>query len=86
MEFTLPPPPPFPPIVFRFSENASLDLRFTFTPMHGVGGDPVRRAFRAFNHRDLVPVAEQMDPDPEFPTVSFPNPEEGKSALVSSSQ
>ncbi|CAL4067338.1 unnamed protein product, partial [Meganyctiphanes norvegica] len=29
----------------------------------------------------LIPVKEQMDPDPEFPTVKFPNPEEGKSAL-----
>lgn len=29
----------------------------------------------------LIPVKEQMVPDPEFPTVKFPNPEEGKSAL-----
>lgn len=29
----------------------------------------------------FVPVKEQMVPDPEFPTVKFPNPEEGKSAL-----
>lgn len=28
-------------------------------------------------------IYRQMDPDPEFPTVVFPNPEEGKSALVS---
>ena len=50
--------------------------------MHGVGGEPVKKAFKAFSLPDLVPVAEQMEPDPEFPTVKFPNPEEGKSALV----
>ena len=58
-------------------------MKITFTPMHGVGGEPVVRAFRAFNLDDLIPVTEQMEPDPEFPTVTFPNPEEGKSALVS---
>lgn len=29
----------------------------------------------------MIPVKEQIAPDPEFPTVKFPNPEEGKSAL-----
>ena len=41
------------------------------------------RAFEVFNLPKLIPVVEQMQPDPEFPTVKFPNPEEGKSALVS---
>ncbi len=69
-------------VVIRRAENSSTSLKFTFTPMHGVGGEPVQRAFRAFGHKDFIPVVEQMEPDPEFPTVSFPNPEEGKSALV----
>ena len=51
--------------------------------MHGVGGTAVVRAFEVFNLPKLIPVVEQMQPDPEFPTVKFPNPEEGKSALVS---
>lgn len=68
---------------YRPSENPSLDVKITFTPMHGVGGEPVQRAFREFRLPELIPVSEQMEPDPEFPTVSFPNPEEGKSALVS---
>ena len=51
--------------------------------MHGVGGTAVVRAFEVFSLPKLIPVAEQMEPNPEFPTVKFPNPEEGKSALVS---
>ncbi len=51
--------------------------------MHGVGGDAVVKAFQAFGLPELIPVKEQMTPDPDFPTVQFPNPEEGKSALVS---
>ena len=70
----------------RSSENRSTDLRVTFSPMHGVGGEAVVRAFEVFNLPELIPVMEQMQPDPEFPTVKFPNPEEGKSALVSNQQ
>ena len=36
-------------------------------------------------HVNVVVVVPQMVPDPEFPTVRYPNPEEGKSALVSRS-
>ena len=50
--------------------------------MHGVSHPFVTRAFEILNFPPFTPVAEQQDPDPEFPTVRYPNPEE-KGALVS---
>ena len=47
-----------------------------YTPMHGVGGLVVQRAFAAAGFDPPVVVAEQFEPNPNFPTVSFPNPEE----------
>ncbi|WP_117000486.1 phospho-sugar mutase [Desertimonas flava] len=47
-----------------------------YTPMHGVGGETVGRAFEAAGFARPLVVAEQYDPDPDFPTVAFPNPEE----------
>jgi phosphomannomutase len=46
--------------------------------MHGVSGPFVDEAFARFGYPTsaLVPVEEQRKPDPEFPTVKFPNPEE----------
>lgn len=61
--------------------NASTPLRFTFTPMHGVSCSYMFVAFEACSLAPFIPVKEQMEPDPDFPTVKFPNPEEGKSAL-----
>lgn len=49
--------------------------------MHGVGQEWTLRAFKAFNLPAPTCVKEQGEPDPTFPTVAFPNPEEGKSAL-----
>lgn len=51
-------------------------LRIALTPMHGVGGDLAVRALRQAGFDDIRPVAEQFEPDPRFPTVAFPNPEE----------
>jgi phosphomannomutase len=46
--------------------------------MHGVGNKPVMRALQdiGLTNNCISVVTEQKDPDPEFPTVSFPNPEE----------
>ena len=49
--------------------------------MHGVGAPWVTRALKEFNLPHYIPVTAQVDADPEFPTVQYPNPEEGKGAL-----
>jgi phosphomannomutase len=51
-----------------------------YTPMHGVGAPFVVPALRAAGFEDVHVVPEQAEPDGEFPTVKFPNPEE-KGAL-----
>ncbi|ADX72442.1 phosphomannomutase [Pseudarthrobacter phenanthrenivorans Sphe3] len=52
------------------------DLRIVLTPLHGVGGETALGVLKAAGFKDITLVAEQADPDPDFPTVSFPNPEE----------
>ncbi|CAL1703944.1 unnamed protein product [Somion occarium] len=62
------------------SLNASSSIKFVNTSMHGVSHVFVCKAFHDFGFQSFLPVLEQMQPDPEFPTVKFPNPEE-KGAL-----
>lgn len=52
------------------------------TSVHGVGHAFVQSAFKAFDLDPPYAVEEQKDPDPEFPTVKYPNPEEGEGVLV----
>lgn len=51
-------------------------LKIVYTAMHGVGTETLARVFKTAGYPDLILVAEQADPDPDFPTVAFPNPEE----------
>ena len=51
-------------------------LKIVYTAMHGVGTETLTHVFTKAGFADLILVAEQADPDPDFPTVAFPNPEE----------
>lgn len=55
---------------------ARSDLKIVLTSMHGVGAETMGRVFAGAGFTAVTPVAEQEQPDPEFPTVAFPNPEE----------
>lgn len=51
------------------------DVTIVYSPLHGTGNLPVRRALEEVGFTDVHVVPEQEKPDGEFPTVSYPNPE-----------
>ena len=56
--------------------KGSRDLSIVITSLHGVGGGPLKRVLSLAGFDQVIEVDEQAAPDPDFPTVAFPNPEE----------
>jgi phosphomannomutase len=54
----------------------AVPISIVVTSLHGVGATLLERVLDAGGHRDVHPVERQRHPDPDFPTVAFPNPEE----------
>lgn len=75
---------PLPPEILDAYRDATLarvpapaaPIRIATTAMHGVGGAFLADLLASAGHGDVHPVPEQEAPDPDFPTVAFPNPEE----------
>ncbi|GGR49910.1 phosphomannomutase [Nocardioides luteus] len=63
-------------VVGLLAEGGARDLKTVYTPLHGVGGDLVQLAMKFAGFPEPQVVKEQERPDPDFPTVAFPNPEE----------
>ncbi len=55
---------------------ASSDLSIAYTPLHGVGGEEMVHLFARAGFSNVALVEEQLRPDPSFPGLPFPNPEE----------
>ncbi len=52
------------------------DLKIVYTPLHGTGRKPVQRILKEIGFKNVYTVSEQEEPDGDFPTVDYPNPED----------
>lgn len=57
-------------------EDIDKDISIVYTPLNGVGNLPVRRVFEARGFDNVHLVEEQVEPDPTFKSVGYPNPED----------
>lgn len=59
-------------------KKVAKDFTIVYTPLHGTGNKPVRRVLKEIGFENVIVVPEQEKPDPNFSTVSYPNPEDPK--------
>ncbi|MCR4584154.1 MAG: phospho-sugar mutase [Lachnospiraceae bacterium] len=54
------------------------EIKIVYTPFHGTGNVPVRRILAELGFKNVYVVPEQEEPDPDFTTLDYPNPEDPK--------
>lgn len=59
-------------------KEVAKDIKIVYTPLHGTGNVPVQRVLKELGFEHVYVVPEQEKPDGNFPTVSYPNPEDPK--------
>ncbi|MEW9095206.1 MAG: phospho-sugar mutase [Clostridiaceae bacterium] len=59
-------------------EEIDKDIHIVYTPLNGTGNVPVRRVLKERGFNNIFVVPEQENPDPDFTTVGYPNPEDVK--------
>ncbi len=59
-------------------EKTAEELKIVYTPFHGAGNVPVRRILKEIGFKNVYVVPEQEEPDPDFTTLDYPNPEDPK--------
>jgi phosphoglucomutase len=59
-------------------DNVDKDIKIVYTPLNGTGNMPVRRVLKERGFTNIIVVPEQENPDPDFTTVGYPNPEDVK--------
>lgn len=63
-------------MALRSTPSGPSELRIVYTALHGVGGACMLEVLRRAGYSEVFPVQAQLEPDPRFPSVRFPNPEE----------
>lgn len=59
-------------------KKAAESLKIVYTPLHGTGGKLAKKLFNELGYKNVYIVKEQEEPNGDFPTVSYPNPEDPK--------
>ena len=59
-------------------DDIDKDVKIVYTPLNGTGNIPVRRVLKERGFTNIIVVPEQENPDPDFTTVGYPNPEDTK--------
>ena len=60
------------------NDDIDKDIKIVYSPLNGTGNIPVRRILKDRGFKNIIVVPEQENPDPDFTTIGYPNPEDVK--------